>query len=101
MDNVIVKTLQLSTAHISRETAKWIERCLEEFDVPDLIIYEKQTYGWFILVPNPVDSPERLSDVPDDLRRVIEYAIKHECYWVVLDCDADCTSELPEFEWLE
>ncbi|GGG18510.1 DUF5983 family protein [Paenibacillus abyssi] len=97
MSDTIVKTLVLSTGHISKETKEWIDKSDEE-PVP-LTIYEKSIYGWMILVPQDDRDAELLKDVPESLQAVIEYAVRHDCSWVMLDCDANCIPELPQYDW--
>lgn len=90
----IDRMLVLSTAHISSETNEQLQNNQEE-QFP-LVVYEKGDYGYLILVP---EHDEDLHGVPDDLKRVLEFAALHECEWVMLDCDANVITELPTFEW--
>lgn len=98
MSGAIVKTLQLSTYHISMNTKDWIDESLA--GILPITIYEKSIYGWFILVPQIKEDADRLSQIPNDLRGIIEYALKQDCTWVMLDCDADTIPELPTFDWI-
>ena len=54
--------ITISTAHISRQTAAWIEMKLH-----NLPLYKKEEYGWFIYPEQiPMDG-----ETPDDLIRVL------------------------------
>lgn len=85
---MIYKTLCLSTAHISKETA----RQLDDDDL-DIFIVGKNEYSYTLYSEfDPED------DLPDDLRRVLEYAGSHDCRFVYLDSDEDIIPELPTYE---
>lgn len=87
----ICKVLILSTAHIKPQTAKLIN----SKDFP-IAVYEKKGYGWFISLDMfDKESPQ----LPDDLNRIINYAIFIGCDWLCLDRDANVYNELPVYEW--
>jgi len=87
----ILKMLDLSTAHVSKETAQMLDDDrLSDFVVP----YQKGDFGWFIWVP-----PVEHEGVPADLRAVLAYARTQQCDWVMLDCDAETIDNLPSFDW--
>ena len=81
----IVKMLDLSTGHVSAETAARLDA--GNFG------YVKGEYGW--IVPTL-----RLSnEVPDDLAKVMAYARDLDCSWIMFDRDADIIPDLPTFDW--
>lgn len=84
----ITKVLEISTAHIKEDTAKWLsqEDCL-------LVSYEKGEYGWIVLVP------EEGETIPQDLQQIFEVARSNGCNWVMLDRDAFTIENLPVYDW--
>lgn len=91
----ITKMLTISTEHITPETA---EKLNKEPDANNmsLCVYEKAEFGWFIHIPEDMDDCEQ---VPDDLRRCIEFADEQGCEWLCIDCDGETVDELPLHEW--
>jgi hypothetical protein len=97
----IVKTIELCTSHVSEETAKMLDQQAAEHnpDIP-LIVYEKQEYGWFVVVPeNEEDVVEAVAKLPSDLLKTLEFALNHKCRWIVFDRDVMPSIELPCYEW--
>jgi hypothetical protein len=91
----IYKYLDISTAHIKQETDDFLRRQAED-EYGDLVVYKKEC-GYFICVPDKFDMD--YIEIPDDLRRCLELAEKHNCYWLVLDCDAEVIDELETYDW--
>lgn len=89
VSNCITKVLEISTAHVSEDTAQWLsqEDC-------SLIVYKKGEYGWIILVPEEEDKT-----TPQDLHQIFEVARNNGCDWVMLDCDAFTIENLPVYDW--
>lgn len=85
----IYKYLDLSTGHITNETANWLDTNPE-----GVIVYSKGGYGWFIHVSEEFDD-----EVPKELVTVLEYARKKKCNWLVLDADGELIDELEHFDW--
>ena len=102
MDNnlEIDKMITISTGHISKHTALALERevkyCLNEIEIP-LSIYIKAEFGWFIFIPDNSEFEE--GRIPDDLTDCINFAKKHNCKWLCLDCDGLIMSELKTYDW--
>lgn len=90
MSNHIEKALTLSTAHITEETARWLDTNPDRF-----VIYPKKNYGWFI----SVGELEDFEGIPSDLVFLIGYAMGSDCCWIQLDRDAETIMELPTFDW--
>lgn len=88
--------LELSTAHVSPETLKFLGEQAQD-DSPVLITYEKDVYGYFVLIL-PNDDLSR-SDVPKDLLGIIHYAKEHDFNWIMFDCDALTLPDLPVYDY--
>lgn len=88
----ILKMLDLSTSHVSKETAQTLD------EAPDGTInaYQKDEYGWFVWVP-PTEW-ER-ADQPADLLAAFAYARTQQCDWIMFDRDAEIIDDLPSFDW--
>ncbi|BFH10961.1 hypothetical protein WJ0W_006685 [Paenibacillus melissococcoides] len=91
----ISKMMNLSTAHIKKETAKW----LEEGNHSSPIVYKKKAYGFWVLVPPEAEDWEEITDVPVELLSILKYAEYLSCAWVMLDSIYDEVEGLPTFEW--
>lgn len=94
---MIVQMLDVSTAHITEDTATWLKEVGVEGPSP-IIVYEKAEYGWLIHVPDEWDKGQA-NNTPGDLLAIITYAKAKGCLWIMLDCDANVTEDLPEYEW--
>lgn len=93
---MITKCFEISTAHISEETAAKIQHEVELNEMM-LSVYEKDGYGWWIYLGN-IDSMS-VWRIPDDLLNLICLAIKNGCDWLCLDRDAEIIEELTTFDW--
>lgn len=83
----ISKIISISTAHITEQTADLlIKGELEP------AVYPKDKYGWFIFVSNE-------NTVPKDLKQVMEFAKRHNCVWIDMDCAGAVIPFLPTYEW--
>lgn len=91
----IYKYLDISTAHITKETDTYLQRKVRDNNSP-LIVYKKEC-GYFVCVPYDLDEIEMY--IPVDLTSCLGLAKKHNCYWLVLDCDAEIIDELETYEW--
>lgn len=87
--------LELSTAHVRPETMAR----LENDDFEWLPVYKKsfgeEVFGAFAMITDLDD--EEAADIPDDLMKVIRYAIRKGCDWVMFDRDYDEIAELPTY----
>jgi hypothetical protein len=91
----IVSMLEVSTSHITEESNKLLLQSLEE-SFP-LIVYEKSTYGFLIMV---TENNDDINHLPQDLIRVINLARRRGCAWIMLDRDGDHEdADLPTYEW--
>ena len=93
----ISKMLTLSTGHITRDTANLLESLADEYEdiIGSPIIYKKGDYGWFVHIPEELDE----YSIPYDLLQVLEFAKRHDCDWLCLDCDGQEIEFLPQYEW--
>ena len=92
-----ISMLDISTAHVSEQTAGWLDELLTKSESP-ISIYGKGEYGWFINV-HTVDDMERENKIPEDLRLVMDFARKRLCSWIMFDRDAETINKLPKFVW--
>ena len=95
----IVRMITISTAHISEDTACRLNVASLTNDMFSLVIYAKEGYGWFISWNGNDEDWRDDETIPNDLRKCIEYAIKHSCQWLCLDCDGIEANELPIYDW--
>ena len=90
--------IALSTAHITKETAKLME--LDEIE--GVILYQKDNVGWFVHIPEECDFDE-LKDqgCTYDLYQCMKYALDNGCDWIMFDCDVDVNEApgLHVYEW--
>lgn len=89
------KMLGVSTAHIKESTSDYLNN--NESPIP---VYRKtsetEDCGWFICVP---ETRTEYSDVPEDLKAVIDFAKSKKVDWIMFDSDAAIYQELPVYEW--
>ena len=81
----IAKMLVLSTAHVTRETAEWLNT--------ETVGYRKGDYGWIIYTDADPD------ELAPELVACLEFAKAQGCEWIMFDCDADKIDSLETFEW--
>lgn len=90
----ITNLLTISTAHITESTAAF----LDNKDREELVVYEKGEFGWFIALTTYYLEDE-LKQIPDDLAKIIYFALGANCQWLCLDQDGDVINGLPTFDW--
>lgn len=94
MSNLDVQhMLVLATNHITRETARELEKGDASDEIGGLLTWQ---YGWVIWV----DVGAYDEKFPD-LDACMQLARDNGCQWVRFDCDVDPLSSLPVFEWPE
>lgn len=87
----IVKMLNISTGHVSKETADLLNG--NKLDDVWTIPHE---YGWIVFVSEYVEK----EPVPQaDMQQVLVFARKHGCDYIKFDCDASLIDELPKYSW--
>ena len=68
----IIKVLDISTAHITKET----HDKLEALDRDGALYVVPHYYGFFIYVSDDMEN-----DTPEDLKAVFRFAKEHGCDW--------------------
>ena len=99
----ISKMLTISTAHIRKDTAEFIENVCRDNTLSKLIVYDKtaryngcsEEYGWFIYCN--VALPDL--NVPEDLLKVMCFARDNDCAWLCLDRDGEILDYFETYEW--
>lgn len=89
----INKMLSLSTAHVTERTA----HIMENFNIDNVVIYDKPNYGWFVYVPDRLEIEECQDICPDDLYECLLFARDNGCDWIMFDCDVEPITELKEY----
>lgn len=85
----IVKMLELSTAHVTGDTA-------QSLNAGHFLAYQKGEYGWFV----PVLAFDLLTEpCPIELAWCFNLATERGCDWIMFDRDCDMVPGLPVFEW--
>lgn len=95
-------TVPLSTAHIRETTAGWLEQQANS-PAPELVVYSKKEFGWFIRVP----SDGEIKSITDasitarsyDLLGLLWLCRYHKAQWLELDRDAPVSDLLPRWDW--
>lgn len=91
----IYKYLDISTVHISEKTNEYLINNLHNGFFPLYVFHTGN--GFIINVPYNLDELER--ELPGDLISCLGLAQKHNCRWLMLDCDAEVVNELEQFDW--
>ena len=79
----------ISTAHLTPETANM----LNEGSMNPTTAPTPTRYGWLVIT-NIVDKA-----TPPDLQKLLDWARKQGCLYLMLDCDADTVDALPQYDW--
>lgn len=95
MEPLILKMLDMSTGHMTREDAEFLTKEAHGGTAP---VYELSEYGWLVYVGEIEDN------WPDDalspaFRKVLEWAAKMYCDYVRFDRDGRVYEFLPTFDW--
>lgn len=91
----INKMLMLSTAHLTKQTADMMDMKLIE----NPRVYQKDGYGWFVLVTSWNDDYEIVKNIPEDLRKCLGFAESVGSDWICFDPDIEENNVLPVYEW--
>lgn len=94
---MIVRMLDLSTAHITEQTGLWLDTTALDSGSP-VVTYEKKEYGWLISIPSTWEYV-KAERIPGDLLAVMTYARAKKCEWIMFDRDSDEVRKLPTYEW--
>ena len=93
----ILKMMELSTAHITKQTAN----CMDEY-YELLPNYDKGGYGFFVYVPHISilqESSCYQEGLPADLFACLKYAAERDCDWLMLDRDCEAVDGLTSYNW--
>lgn len=90
----IERQLWLSTGHIRKTTAEFLERETTNGDCYPLAVYPKDKEGWFLYWNEGV-----LDNIPDDLAGCISYAVENGCDGIVFDNEEEPIEALAQYEW--
>lgn len=85
----VVTTLDLSLRHVDKESEQFLKHQSES--LVDKLIVHKTESGYLILILNDTED----EDLPADLKAVVRYAKKKECYWLFLHHFGPINPELP------
>jgi hypothetical protein len=92
----ILKMMDLSTSHITREAATYLNEQAQTNTIRTIIVYEKAEYGWFIWVPDSNEIPD--TGFPS-LNLLFKEASERHCNWIMLDIDGEEWPDIPQYEW--
>ena len=84
------KYLEISTAHLKQKTLKG----LNTMEPPYTYEYEE---GIFMSVPDKNET--NISDMPKDLRILLQYAWINGIDLIRMDRDADVIDDIPVYDW--
>lgn len=94
----ITRVLNLSTAHITKNTVDTLGRCALNNDyIPLCEVFEKGEYGWYVYIDS--DDPNLIPDELSDIRDCVIFALKHDINCICFDRDADIVIGLPVYDW--
>ena len=95
---MIYKTLDISTAHYSQETDKFLQNVVDE--TQDFSLKVIDTGAGFI-IPAMIDAldTDDLDVIPEGLMAVMGYAEAKGCLYIRFDRDGELIDDLPTWEW--
>lgn len=91
----INQEIVFSTAHISESDNNNLQ--IDEASPKNLIVYSQGAYGYRIAVNHT--NPSAIDVYSKEFMHLIQQAIDHQCEYLILDCDANLTPNLPTFDW--
>jgi hypothetical protein len=96
----VLRTLVLSTCHISEETADRFGEAIGFDGGPNWLI-ASHDYGWYLWVPTEDLMKQYVDDedVPPDVADIFKFCRQHGFNEVKLDRDGDAIPDLPTYEW--
>ena len=102
-DACMVKAVRLSTAHVSRDTARWLDglgvvsAAGEPPAGSPILTCAATGYGWMVSAAPPGDGAQE--GVPSDLAALRTLARDADASFLVFDRDDDVVEGLPAFDW--
>ena len=99
----IVRMLEISTAHVTKETADLLTHEVELIKAGEpcgttISVEDHRGFGWLIHVQTD-DYEAYEADMPEDLRCAVAYARKLGCCWLLLDQAASQIEALASYDW--
>jgi len=95
---MIIKMLELSTAHMRKSSVKWIQGALEDEYFSPMVLYPKEGYGFWLHVSQEWEDND-FQILPYDLLAIAMYAKGLGAEWIMFDRDAPPIDGLPTYEW--
>lgn len=90
------RVLNLSTKHVAESDVKWLS------EPGQYLLTNEFEHGWFILVdrdePNWLNN-NRLEGVPASILAILQYALDHQCDYILLNGVGPVNAALPEYNW--
>ena len=104
----IAKMLTISTAHVSPDTIKDLDRVSSHTLSTDLLscnipfaVYRKSEYGYFVYITEESMDRAIIGELcPRDLLKAAIFAGEHECNILCLDRDGEILPELTDYSEL-
>lgn len=93
---VIHTMLDVSTAHLTASTLKWLWDETVSEDPNGFIVYAKSEYGYFIPIID--ESLSEGNNIPDDLMQIIDFAQNQDCTWLMIERDGFTIDQLPLYD---
>jgi hypothetical protein len=87
----------VSTAHVSAATAALLDLWATHLSPQAPLTVATTVHGWFVST-RPL-SPSEVGLLPGDLRQLLSHGRSLGFDYVVLDCDAAVTHDLPQHSW--
>ncbi|MGE7828498.1 hypothetical protein [Paenibacillus sp. NPDC093718] len=92
----VLSMIAVSTAHVTRMAMEFLIN--QDVKMP-LVIYEKNQYGYFIVVPESEELECMQGKLPESLFHVLHYASNKKIDWLMLDSDGLEIPGLKTYEW--
>lgn len=91
--------LDISTAHVRKETAELLDAItMTGIDAP-VIAHAKGEYGWLVYVSDDPSAQPNWSRVPVELQRLILFARRMGCDWIMFDRDGVVLEDFETWDW--
>lgn len=89
--------LVISTAHVTEETAAWLDALVHATERP-FAIFPKADYGWMIWVGSTYADGE-VQSLPDELDNLMKHCTELGIGWLCLDRDGVQHPDFSTFDW--
>jgi hypothetical protein len=90
----IMSVLDVSTSHLPQDVC-------EQLSAYGGVTAHRTAYGWLMAVPSDLDAhrTDHPGTVPEQVRRLWEYAHRFGADYLLLDADGDRVDALPSWDW--